>query len=471
MTPSTPAASVPPVTATLARFAAELRFEDLPAEVVERTQVLFMDLAGIIVRAQDLDSTLSMKEALRDLELTRGSLRVFGSDEYWTPEAAALLAGAAAHSLDFDDTHAKAMLHPGAPVIPAALAAAQMTGADTRTVIAAIVAGYEVMIRATYGVDGIKHSERGYHLSATAGVFGATAAAGNVFGLTAPQMEHALGTALSESAGTGQFSVNGAWTKRFHVGKAAAAGLRAAALARRGYTGATQAFEGREGFFNAYSPEPKPAAALEGLGQVWGVLESGIKPYPCCRGIHAPLDAVMALHARHDIRIDQIASVRVGMARRSVHVVGEPQDRRRKPRNVVDCQFSTHLCLAVALKHKRMGWDDYEPALQDPELFELMQRIDVGEDDECNRNFPTYFSAVVEIRTKDGQVWREFVKAPRGEPDSMPSGEELRAKFSLLVTPLLGAAGEAAFYQAIMAMRDGIPLARLYEAALPAPRA
>lgn len=468
MTQPTPAATVPAVTATLARFAANLRFDDLPAEVVERTQILFLDLAGIIVRAQELDSSLAMKAALRDLELTRGSLRVFGSDETWTPEAAALLAGATAHSLDFDDTHAKAMLHPGAPVIPAALSAAQMVGADTRTVIAAIVAGYEVMIRATYGVNGIKHSERGYHLSATAGVFGAAAAAGNVFGLTPEQMAHALGTALSESAGTGQFSVNGAWTKRFHVGKAAAAGLRAAALARRDYTGATQAFEGREGFFNAYSPEPTPALALEGLGEVWGVLESGIKPYPCCRGIHAPLDAVMALHARHDIRIDQIESVRVGMAQRSVYVVGEPQERRRKPKNVVDCQFSTHLCLSIALKHKRMGWDDYEPALQDPELFELMQRIDVHEDEECNANFPRFFSAVVEIRTKDGQVWREFVKAPRGEPDSVPSGEELRAKFSLLVTPLLGSAGEAGFYQAIMSMRDGISMGQLFEAALPA---
>ena len=468
MTTSAPAANVPPVTATLARFAAGLRFADLPAEVAERAQVLFMDLAGIIVRSQELDSSLALKEALRDLGQDQGKLRVFGSSESWTPQAAALLAGATAHSLDFDDTHATSMLHPGAPVIPAALAAAQMVGADSRTLIAGIVAGYEVMIRAAYGVNALRHSERGFHLSATVGVFGATAAAGNVLGLTPEQMEHAFGTALSESAGTGQFSVNGAWTKRFHVGNAAAGGLLAASLARRNFTGATQAFEGREGFFNAYSPEPTPEAALKGLGEVWEILQSGIKPYPCCRGIHAPLDAVMALHARHDIRIDDIESVRVGMAKRSVHVVGEPQDRRRKPKNVVDCQFSTHLCLAVALKHKRMGWDDYEPALQDADIHALMQRIDVGEDDECNANFPKAFSSVVEIRTKGGEVWREFVYAPRGEPDSMPSGEELRAKFSLLVRPALGSAGEAAFFDAITALRDGIPMARLYEAALPA---
>ncbi|HSW17208.1 MAG TPA: MmgE/PrpD family protein, partial [Ramlibacter sp.] len=350
-----------PVTARLAAFAAGLRFEDLPPDVVERTQLLFMDLAGIIVRAQALDSTLALKQTLRDLGQDRGAAQVFGCPERWTPQAAALLAGAAAHSLDFDDTHAAAQLHPGAAVIAAALAAAQLAGAGSRELLAAIVAGYEVMIRVAFGVNALRHSERGYHLSATTGVFGATAAAGNLLGLSPLQMEHAFGTALSEAAGTGQFVVNGAWTKRFHVGNAAAGGLLAAALARRGYTGATQALEGKEGFFKVYSPEPRPEAALQGLGTQWEILQSGVKPYPCCRGIHAPLDAVMALHGRHPIELSRIAGVRVGMARRSVYVVGEPQERRRKPQIVVDCQFSAHLCVAIALKHRRMGWDDYEP--------------------------------------------------------------------------------------------------------------
>jgi len=440
------------VTQQLARFAAGLRFEDLPPEVVERTQLLFMDLSGIIIRSQSLDSSLVLKETLRDLGLNSGTLQVQGSAERWLPQAAALLAGAAAHSLDFDDTHAPAQLHPGAPIIPAALAAAQMVGASTRDLIVGIVAGYEVMIRVALGLPVLQHGERGFHPSATVGVFGATAAAGNLFKLSPEQMEHAFGTALSESAGTGQFVVNGAWTKRFHVGNAAAGGVLAASLARRGYTGATQAFEGKEGFFNVYSPAPQPDKAVEGLGSVWEILRSGLKPYPCCRGIHAPLDAVMNLHARHTIDIAQIESVRVGLARRSVYVVGEPQARRRNPHNVVDCQFSTHLCLSIALKHRHMGWDDYEPALADPEIRALMQRIDVYEDAECERNFPTAFSGVVEIRTHDGQTWREFVYAPRGEPETMLSAAELRAKFSLLVRDTLGAGGETALFNAIQAM-------------------
>lgn len=458
-TPTTPA-----VTQTLARFASELRFEQLPAEVVERTKLLFMDLCGIIVRSQDLDSTLVMKEALRDLGLDKGDIQVLGSAERWRPQAAALLAGAAAHSLDFDDTHAPAQLHPGAPVIAAALAAAQMVKADTRALITAIVAGYEVMIRVALGLPVLKHGERGFHPSATVGVFGATAAAGNLMGLDPSQMEHAFGTALSESAGTGQFVVNGAWTKRFHVGNAAAGGVLAATLSKRGYTGATQALEGREGFFNLYSPDPQPEKAMQGLGTDWEILRSGLKPYPCCRGIHAPLDAVMKLHAAHSIDISRIESVRVGLANRSVFVVGEPQARRRNPQNVVDCQFSTHLCLSIALKHRRMGWDDYEPALADPEIRALMQRIDVYEDAECEKNFPTAFSGVVEIRATDGQTWREFVYAPRGEPETMLTPAELRAKFSLLVRDALGDRGEAALFDAIQAMDAGTPVTALFVA-------
>lgn len=455
------------VTKQLAVFAAGLAYADLPDAVTQRARLLLMDLSGILVRAQALDSTLAMKAALREIGHADGQFRVFGDTERWSAHAAALIGAAAAHSLDFDDTHARAQLHPGAAVIPAALAAAQLVDADAPTLLAGIVAGYEVMIRVALGLPPLAHSQRGFHLSATTGVFGAAAAAGRVLGLSAAQMEHAFGTALSESAGTGQFVVNGAWTKRFHVGNAAAGGLMAAVLARHGYTGAAEVLEGREGFFNVYSPAPEPASAVQGLGTVWEILASGLKPYPCCRGIHAPLDAVFALQRRGAIDFRQIESVCVGMAERSVYVVGEPQERRRRPQNVVDCQFSTHLCLAVALKHGHMGWDDYEPALADAEIGALMQRIDVVADAECEALFPKCFSAVVEIRMADGTVLREFVRQPRGEPETMLGPDELREKFALLVRPSLGQAGEAALFDSISRLGRGTQCNDLFEAATP----
>src|SRR5690606_20530059 len=157
----------------------------------------------------------------------------------------ALVNGTTAHSLDFDDTHAAGTLHPGAPVIPAALAAAEMVGADGKTVLAAIVAGYEVTCRLALSLPGGDHYDRGYLPTATCGAVGAAAAAARVFGLSASQVEDAFGIALSQAAGSLQFLASGAWTKRFQVGWSALNGLTAASLAREGFRGAGEALEGR----------------------------------------------------------------------------------------------------------------------------------------------------------------------------------------------------------------------------------
>jgi 2-methylcitrate dehydratase PrpD len=458
------------VTEALSRFAADLTFDAIPREVTDRTALLFLDLAGIIVRSQELDSTQAMKAALRALGQADGAAHVLGSAETWTPQAAALINGAAAHTLDFDDTHAAAQLHPGAPVIPAALAAAEMAGATTRELLAGIVAGYEVMTRVSYGLVPLSHSDRGFHLTGTTGVFGAVAAAGNILNLTPEQMAHAFGTALSQTAGSGQFLANGAWTKRFHVGNAAAGGLMAAVLAQHHYTGAAQAFEGDAGFFHLYSPQPRPEQAMQGLGERWETLAVAVKPYPCCRAIHAPLDAVLELHKRHEIRIEDIESVRVGMPRKCVDITGAPQDRKRTPANVVDCQFSAHLCIAIALKHGHMGWDDYPGALVDADIRSLMQRIDVHVDAACEAEYPRTFPGRIELTMKDGSVWREFVKTPSGEPDTMLTIEQLRGKFSLLVSDALGTQGEAALFEAITRMHHDAPVAELIRLATPPQR-
>jgi 2-methylcitrate dehydratase PrpD len=460
----------PAVTEALSRFAAALTFDAIPRDVIERTELLFLDLAGIVVRAQDLDSTQAMKAALRSLGMAGGNAHVLGTAETWSPQAAALINGAAAHSLDFDDTHAPAQLHPGAPVIPAALAAAEMAGATTRELLAGIVAGYEVMTRVSYGLVPLSHSDRGFHLTGTTGVFGAVAAAGNILKLTPEQMAHAFGTALSQTAGSGQFLVNGAWTKRFHVGNASAGGLLAAVLARHGYTGAAQALEGDAGFFKLYSPDPRPDDATQALGERWETLGVAIKPYPCCRAIHAPLDAVLELHKRHEIRIDEIESVRVGMPRKCVDITGAPQERKRAPANIVDCQFSAHLCIAIALKHRHMGWDDYPSALEDAEIRALMQRIDVHVDAACEAEYPRTFPGRIELTMKDGSIWREFVKTPSGEPETMLTLNDLRGKFSLLVQDTLGSQGEAALFDAITHLHDGAPVAQLIRRATPPQR-
>ena len=173
------------VTTELSKFCAELTVGKIPSEVVGRARLLLLDLVGNIVRGRETESTPALLSAIGALGLAEGASRVFGDSRTYSPAGAALLQGVLAHSLDFDDTHAAGTLHPGAPVIPAALAAAQMTNASGATTLAAIIAGYEVICRVALALPAGEHYERGFHPTATCGAFGAAAAAARVFGLDA----------------------------------------------------------------------------------------------------------------------------------------------------------------------------------------------------------------------------------------------------------------------------------------------
>ena len=206
-----------------------------------------------------------------------GICTVFGLNRRYPPAAAALLNGALGHSLDFDDTHADSSLHPSAPVVPAALAAAEMTGASGDELLAAIVTGFEVCCRLGMALDPTAHYARGFHPTATAGTFGAAAAAGRLFGLDEQAMISAFGVAASQASGSLQFLANGAWNKRYQVGEAAMKGLMAATLASEEFVGAIDAIEGTHGFLAGYSDAPDPSRAVAGLGSVWETMKIGVK--------------------------------------------------------------------------------------------------------------------------------------------------------------------------------------------------
>jgi len=283
-------------TKILASFVANLRYKDLPTEVSERTKRLILDITGIIIRARhDTESTPSLISAVERLGLTEGTCSVMGDQRSYAPSAAALINGTLAHSLDFDDTHAAGSIHSSAPIVAAALAAAQMSGSSGKELIAAVVVGYEVQIRLSLALDPSTHYDQGFHPTATCGVFGAAAAAGKLLGLDAKGIQNAFGIALSQAAGSMEFLVDGAWTKRSHVGQAAQNGLICAVMAAEGFIGPAQAFEGRYGFLHAYSKNSELQTVVAGLGEVWETMNIAIKPYPSCRYSHAAIDGITDL--------------------------------------------------------------------------------------------------------------------------------------------------------------------------------
>ena len=428
------------ITTELSQFVAACSTGTLPAPVVERTRLLVLDLVGNAVRARhDAESTPALIAAVAALGLADGPARVFADERGYTPAGAALVNAVLGHSLDFDDTHAEAVVHPGAPVIPAALAAAEMTGASGAETLAAIVAGYEVALRLALALPAGAHYDRGFHPSATCGAFGAAAAAARVFRLDAAGVASALGIALSQSAGSLQFLANGAWTKRFQVGWAGMAGLVAATLAREGFKGAADPIEGRHGFLNAYAPAPNPERVLRDLGTTYELMLTGVKPYPSCRWGHAGIDAALALRAELDLRPEEIEGATLGVSRAGLLLIGEPAAKKADPRNVVDGQFSGPFVIATALATGAMGWDSYG-LLDDPAIRALLPRITCENDPDIEAEFPANMSAKLTLRAR-GQVFTRTVIVPRGEPANFPDEVAFRAKFASLTEAVLGAAG------------------------------
>ncbi len=440
------------ITRELSEFVAGISYEKLPGEVCERVKALTFDLVGIALRARnDAESTPAMISAAASLGFTGGACTVIGDGGTYTPPGAAMLNGTLAHSLDFDDTHAPGSLHPSAPIVPAAFAAAEMTGADGKAVIAAIVAGYETQIRLSLALDPAAHYDRGFHPTATCGAFGAAAAAGRIFQLDAQHCAQAFGIVLSMSAGSMQFLSNGAWTKRSHVGHAAMCGLIAATLAREGYQGAADAFEGKWGFLHAYAPAADAAKAADALGRRWETLKIAVKPYPSCRYSHAAIDGILALAREHGIQADEVQEVVVGVPEPGWKIIGDPQAAKQSPKSVVDGQFSMAFCAAVALRSGGMVWDDYASHLGDARTLALCRKVRTWVDPRAQADFPQELSASVQIKTARG-MFETYVQVPKGEPANFLSALELREKFDGLAAPYLPARRRDELAQALLAL-------------------
>jgi 2-methylcitrate dehydratase PrpD len=426
------------VTSELSAFCANIRLEKLPPEVVNRARFLVLDLVGNIVRARhDAESTESFVNTVRAMGMANGNFGVFGDSARYTPAGAAFLNGALAHSLDFDDTHAAGSLHPGAPVIPAALAAGEMVGTSGADVLAGIIAGYEVTCRVALALPAGEHYDRGFHPTATCGAFGAAAAAARVFGLDAEGVAGAMGAVLSQAAGSLQFLANGAWTKRSQVGWAAVNGLMAATLVREGFKGASEALEGKHGFMRAYAPNPTPERAVQDLGVVFELMNTAVKPYPSCRYGHAGIDAALALRAANDLLPEEITAIRLGLPKSGMLLVGAPAEKKANPQNVVDGQFSGPFVISAALATGAMGWDSYK-LLNDPVIRGLLPKVTSAFDPEIEAEFPANMSGKLTIEAR-GQIFEQKVVVPKGEPSNFLTENELKAKFRGLTDAVLGA--------------------------------
>jgi 2-methylcitrate dehydratase PrpD len=403
----------------LAAHVCRTGFAQLPAATIEAAKQDISDTFGCLLGGS---SAPGIAEILRLAQRWGGVAEcdalLLGA-RLPAPQAAALNASMA-HALDFDDTldHGGS-IHPGASVLGATLAMAQITGATGRDFVLAYALGLDVSCRIALAAT----VDRGWHRTAAIGVFGAAAAAGKLLGLREDQMVHALGIAYSQAAGNRQCIVDGALTKRLQAGQAAGSGVYAALLAQDGFTGASAIFAGKFGFYELYQPGGYEIDRLiDGLGTAFRGDEVSFKPYACGRPFHAVLDAALALREMPGFAPGQINEVDLALDPASYIDQFESGPHKRRPSQIVEAQFALPFLVATALLRGKVGITEVA-AFNDPQVLALAARV-TGRPAPGSRG-----SGQVTVQLVGGARKTIETSAPLGSPANPLNQAQREAKF------------------------------------------
>jgi 2-methylcitrate dehydratase PrpD len=416
--------TMPTAAESLAEFVAGLRFEQLPDEVVSTAKRHLLDALGVALAAAGNGVGAPAVEMVRSWAGAREA-SVIGQDFGAPAPAAALANGVLAHALDFDDTHTESVTHPSAFVLAAALGVSEEASASGRDMLTAAVAAYEVGTRIASTAPGRFHV-RGFHPTGIVAPFGAAAAAGRLWGLDPEQMTSAFGVAGSQSSGVFAYVSDGSETKRLHAGWGAAAGIVAADLARRGFTGPRTIFEGPNGIFDAFLAGEKAnlPRLTRGLGSEWETTRIAIKPYPACHFLHAFMDAA----SRSGIRWGDVEEITCAIAPAAIGVVCEPRAPRLQPATTYAAQFSLPFAVASALVGGRAGLELFgEEARADRRILTLAERVRYEPDESLP--FPRTYGGRMVITTRAGRTIELEELVNRGHPERPLSEAELVEKF------------------------------------------
>ena len=423
----------PYITSKLAAFVQSTQYENISDDVVQKLKELLLDHIGVASSAAKtaesskpiLDAIIAFSESSQ-----AGHSTVYATEKKFTAPYAALLNGTFAHSFDFDDTFAAGALHPGASVVPAALAQAEACDTDAKTLLVGLAVGYEVICRIARSAKEGSY-ERGFHSTGTAGIYGAIAAAARIKKLSVETIEAAFGLAGSKAAGSMQFLENGAWNKRLHPGFAAHDALLCIALAEAGVVGATSPLEGKAGWFHSYSTKADLASVTDKLGAEWCFQSTALKPYPACRMTHTSIELAERL-ARQRLGTP-VERIIVSMHPVCYNIVGVPHTNKITPKNTVDAQFSNYIQTAIAWIHgSALGWAAYDKIF-DKDVQELSAKVTVKSDESI-----APLAATFKVEWEDGTEVEETLVAPLGEVSNPFSWERIEEKYLGLAEPVYG---------------------------------
>ena len=409
---------------TLAKWLAEAKGGDLPAEAIETARKLFIDVAGLCVAARRepyIAATLAATDP-------GGACTALGHAGGFDAFGAALVNGTAAHGEDFDDTFEGGPVHSGAVIVPAVLAACEREQLGGDRLLAGVVTGVELLCRLSLVAPQATH-KAGFHPTAVFGAIAAAGAVGAALRLPGAQIASALGIAGSMASGIIEYLADGTWTKRMHAGWAAQSGIRAALMARGGFLGPRTVLDGTHGLYRAFAPSVAPdfEPLLDGLGRRWVMPTIAFKPYACGTMTQPFIDCAIAL-AKDGVRADDIAALECDAAEGTVHRLWEPLASKHRPPTPYAAKFSTPFCMAVGFLDGKAGYAQFtDDRIHDPAVLELAAKIRYRIDPA--NDYPRNFSGHLRATLNDGSQ-REFRQPHmRGGAHAPLATAELESKF------------------------------------------
>jgi len=408
----------------LVSFILHKEFKDLPSHARILAKRSIIDWWGVTLGGSAHNANAILLDTINELGGNQQAT-ILGTSLKTSVYNAALLNGAMSHTLDYDDTHLGALMHPSAPLIPAILAYGEWKRCRGKDLLLSFLMGFEAETRISVAM-GASHYDAGWHSTSTMGRFGAASGVGKMIGLTGEQMARALGLAGTQSSGIRR--VFGTMTKSFHPGKAAADGLLSAVLARNGYTTPLDILEGAGGLGACLSADFNAGRGLEGLGERYMIEGVSIKPYASCLYTHPVIDGVIQVRDRHHVTPDDVEALTCEVSKFCHNAACVPEPLTTG----LEGKFSTSFCAALALTEGRAGEDLFtDSKVREPSIRSLMERIAVKKKDGISDA-----EAVVTFRFRDGREIVKKINGPLGDPDHPLTDRQLEEKFRSLLQPL-----------------------------------
>ena len=411
----------------LAEFIHDLTWEALPEEVRNTVPLRVLDLVSVAVGAVHDPLTEQAREALSGLfGSENGKAKIWGENGYYPPVLAAMINAMHAHTLELDDVHTASKTHGSASLIPAAWACAQALGKSGKEFLLAVVCGYETVNRVGMAFGVSSHRNRGWHATATCGVFGCAAACAKLLNLDTDQIVSALGMAGTQSSGVWAFLGDGSNCKVLHTARAAADGMEAAFLAKAGMTGPEHIFEAKDGgLLTAMSDGGDLKKLSAGLGTVYEILNMDMKPYPCCRSAHGVIDAAFEIRKELLKKADlertslekQIVDIR--QVQIETYLVGYKQcavsEGCLNPKTTLDAKFSTPYAAAAALLYGKISMKEFElEVVEGTEIQRLLHKVHVEPADEFTKQYPKHWGCRMKVLQQDGTGYEKEIRDPSG---------------------------------------------------------